>query len=91
MQMHIQLQTLMMVPVVLLSLWAVSRSTLAADESQLVTNLPGQPAGKFKQYAGYVTVNESHGRALFYWFYESESPNATNRPLVLIWLNEGDI
>lgn len=26
---------------------------------------------KFKQYAGYVTVNVTHGRALFYWFFEA--------------------
>ncbi|CAM8943451.1 unnamed protein product [Rhodiola kirilowii] len=40
----------------------------AADR---VTALPGQPQVKFKHYAGYVTVNESHGRALFYWFFEA--------------------
>ncbi|XP_021902172.1 serine carboxypeptidase-like 31 [Carica papaya] len=53
----------------------------------LVTNLPGQPHVEFKHYAGYVTVNEKNGRALFYWFYEATTlPD--DKPLVL-WLNGG--
>ncbi|XP_010533892.1 PREDICTED: serine carboxypeptidase-like 31 isoform X2 [Tarenaya hassleriana] len=53
----------------------------------LVTNLPGQPDVQFKHYSGYVTVNESNGRALFYWFFEAmDLPN--DKPLVL-WLNGG--
>ena len=56
----------------------------AADR---VGRLPGQPAVPFAQYAGYVTVNESHGRALFYWFFEAAAAPAT-KPLVL-WLNGG--
>uniref|UniRef100_A0A453P587 Carboxypeptidase n=1 Tax=Aegilops tauschii subsp. strangulata TaxID=200361 RepID=A0A453P587_AEGTS len=42
---------------------------------------------KFAQYAGYVTVNEAHGRALFYWFFEATA-GAAKKPLVL-WLNGG--
>lgn len=53
----------------------------------LVTNLPGQPKVEFKHYAGYVTVNEEHGRALFYWFFEAASVKE-KKPLVL-WLNGG--
>ncbi|CAB4275998.1 unnamed protein product [Prunus armeniaca] len=53
----------------------------------LVTNLPGQPAVDFKHYAGYVTVNQTNGRALFYWFYEAAT-NPDAKPLVL-WLNGG--
>ena len=53
----------------------------------LVTNLPGQPSVNFKHYAGYVTVNENNGRALFYWFYEATT-HADEKPLVL-WLNGG--
>jgi serine carboxypeptidase-like clade 2 len=56
----------------------------AADR---VRRLPGQPAVPFAQYAGYVTVNEEHGRALFYWFFESTTAPA-EKPLVL-WLNGG--
>ncbi|XP_050368614.1 serine carboxypeptidase-like 31 [Argentina anserina] len=53
----------------------------------LVTNLPGQPSVEFQHYAGYVTVNETNGRALFYWFYEAAT-NPDLKPLVL-WLNGG--
>jgi serine carboxypeptidase-like clade II len=36
----------------------------------VVESLPGQPSDVgFRQFAGYVTVNETHGRALFYWFH----------------------
>lgn len=55
-----------------------------------ITELPGQPKKvEFAQYAGYVTVNEKAGRALFYWLVESPaSRNPESRPLVL-WLNGG--
>nr|CAB3451344.1 unnamed protein product [Digitaria exilis] len=52
-----------------------------------VEALPGQPPVGFAQYAGYVTVNEEHGRALFYWLTEADDAAAT-KPLVL-WLNGG--
>ncbi|OAY37456.1 serine carboxypeptidase-like 34 isoform X3 [Manihot esculenta] len=59
----------------------------AEQEADRVVRLPGQPEVSFKQYAGYVTVNVSHGRALFYWFFEAaETPEA--KPL-LLWLNGG--
>lgn len=58
-----------------------------ARQADLVVNLPGQPNVSFAQYAGYVTVNESHGRALFYWFFEATS-NSSSKPL-LLWLNGG--
>ncbi|KAL8120519.1 serine carboxypeptidase-like 34 [Apium graveolens] len=59
----------------------------AQQQADRIGRLPGQPAVSFKQYSGYVTVNESHGRALFYWFFEAtESPE--NKPL-LLWLNGG--
>jgi carboxypeptidase C (cathepsin A) len=59
------------------------------DPSQLVTNLPGAPSGlNFTQYAGQVTVNETNGRALFYWFFTADAPNATSKPLAL-WFNGG--
>ncbi|EAZ02442.1 hypothetical protein OsI_24545 [Oryza sativa Indica Group] len=58
------------------------------QEADRVQRLPGQPAELgFRQFAGYVTVNETHGRALFYWFFEAASDVAT-KPLVL-WLNGG--
>lgn len=62
----------------------VSRRQAAADR---VFRLPGQPKVNFKQYAGYVTVNETHGRALFYWFFEA-TKDPQHKPL-LLWLNGG--
>jgi len=65
----------------------LSQKVLAEQEADRVYGLPGQPPVKFKQYAGYITVNETHGRALFYWFFE-----ATQKPEekpVLLWLNGG--
>ncbi|ESQ31875.1 hypothetical protein EUTSA_v10004057mg [Eutrema salsugineum] len=60
---------------------------LAAQRADRVKELPGQPPVKFRQYAGYVTVNETHGRALFYWFFEA-THNPNKKPL-LLWLNGG--
>ncbi|KAK1261986.1 Serine carboxypeptidase-like 31 [Acorus gramineus] len=57
-------------------------------KADLVHGLPGQPEINFNQYAGYVTVNESNGRALFYWFFEAQS-KPEERP-VLLWLNGGN-
>ncbi|KAG8387964.1 hypothetical protein BUALT_Bualt02G0075900 [Buddleja alternifolia] len=55
------------------------------QEADRVKELPGQPPVSFKQYAGYVTVNQTHGRALFYWFFEA-TKNPHKKPL-LLWLN----
>ena len=62
-------------------------NSLASQD--LVTNLPGQPSVDFQHYAGYVNVNETNGRALFYWFYEAAT-NPDLKPLVL-WLNGGEL
>ncbi|ONK78097.1 uncharacterized protein A4U43_C02F14280 [Asparagus officinalis] len=74
----------------LLLLFLLSSASLisAAPESALVTSLPGFN-GSFpsKHYAGYVSVHESHGRNLFYYFVVSEG-NASKDPVVL-WLNGG--
>lgn len=69
-----------------------SRKLLHYEESSqqladIVDRLPGQPPVNFRQYAGYVTVDESHGRALFYWFFEA-TEDADKKP-VLLWLNGG--
>ncbi|CAH2054534.1 unnamed protein product [Thlaspi arvense] len=55
-----------------------------------IIELPGQPSNvDFRQYSGYITVNEERGRALFYWLVESPSTrDPKSRPLVL-WLNGG--
>lgn len=57
------------------------------QELDRITALPGQPEVKFSQFSGYVTVDEKHGRALFYWLTEAAT-NPENKPLVL-WLNGG--
>ncbi|KAG0496355.1 hypothetical protein HPP92_001046 [Vanilla planifolia] len=49
--------------------------------------LPGQPTVNFNQYSGYVTVNVTAGRALFYWLIEAPA-DVQPAPLVL-WLNGG--
>lgn len=67
--------------------WSNERKSNSGAAEDLVTSLPGQPSVNFRQYAGYVTVNEKNGRALFYWFYEATTL-ADEKPLVL-WLNGG--
>ncbi|KAI4344284.1 hypothetical protein L6164_011530 [Bauhinia variegata] len=57
------------------------------QELDRISVLPGQPLVSFSQFSGYVTVNEQHGRALFYWFAEAIASPRT-KPLVL-WLNGG--
>ena len=56
-----------------------------------MTSVPGYTAGSgalpSKHYAGYVTVDEAHGRRLFYYLVESERDPAKD-PVVL-WLNGG--
>jgi serine carboxypeptidase-like clade II len=57
-------------------------------ESDKIGHLPGFD-GKtpFEQYGGYLDVDQSHGRNLFYWFVESQKDPA-NDPIVL-WLQGG--
>ncbi|CAN6330832.1 unnamed protein product [Urochloa humidicola] len=61
----------------------------AAPAGAEVTRVPGYGGAQLpsRHYAGYVTVNEAHGRRLFYYFVESERDPAKD-PLVL-WLNGG--
>ncbi|XP_077243233.1 serine carboxypeptidase-like 32 [Tasmannia lanceolata] len=58
-----------------------------SESEDVVTEIPGQPSVGFRHYAGYVTVNEKNGRALFYWFFEA-STRPDEKPLVL-WLSGG--
>jgi len=62
----------------------VAASGHAADR---IVRLPGQPAVDFDMYSGYVTVEESAGRSLFYLLQEAPA-EAQPAPLVL-WLNGG--
>ncbi|RZR91818.1 hypothetical protein BHM03_00020024 [Ensete ventricosum] len=71
-----------------LSLFLISLLPLFAADQQAVdriSELPGQPPVAFAQFAGYVTVNQEKGRALFYWLTEAVT-DAAKKPLVL-WLN----
>jgi serine carboxypeptidase-like clade 2 len=61
---------------------------VVSGQSDQITSLPGlNPPATFKQYAGYINVNNATGRNLFYWFVESQRSPA-NDPVVL-WLNGG--
>lgn len=57
-------------------------------EGALITQIPGF-SGTFpsKHYSGYVTIDEVHGKKLYYYFVESER-NPSTDPVVL-WLNGG--
>jgi len=58
------------------------------EDDLIQGGLPGQPfKSNFNQYAGYVTVDQSKGRTLFYYFVEASS-NPSSKPL-LLWLNGG--
>jgi len=66
----------------------VLRRVLSPKEKDLIKKLPGQPSGvSFRQYGGYVPVNEPSSRFLYYYFVEAIKPN-TSTPLV-IWFNGG--
>lgn len=56
-------------------------------EKDRIKKLPGQPHVKFEQYSGYVTINETAGRAFYYYFAEAQH-NKMSLPL-LLWLNGG--
>lgn len=67
--------------------WAASSCMLGFPEEDLVGRLPGQPIVGFRQFAGYVDVDDKAGRSLFYYFAEAQD-HAAGRPLTL-WLNGG--
>uniref|UniRef100_A0A3Q7H4N0 Carboxypeptidase n=1 Tax=Solanum lycopersicum TaxID=4081 RepID=A0A3Q7H4N0_SOLLC len=70
----------------LLAFWFLV--TQGAPQSALVTQIPGfNGTFQSKHYAGYVNLDESHGKNMFYYFIESEK-NPSNDPVVL-WLNGG--
>nr|XP_043625817.1 serine carboxypeptidase-like 40 [Erigeron canadensis] len=52
-----------------------------------IHKFPGQPYVRFDQYGGYVTIDESDGRALYYYFVEAVKAKES-LPL-LLWLNGG--
>lgn len=63
-------------------------SEAAAADPGRITDLPGANFTiSFDQFSGFATVNETHGRKLFYWFATSQRDPKTD-PLVL-WLTGG--
>lgn len=67
----------------------VSSNAGTMEEDFITQGLPGQPSeAKFKQYAGYVNVDSSKGRSLFYYFAEAVH-DPSSKPLIL-WLNGGE-
>jgi len=72
-----------------LSTFFIKASALNATyEADRISHLPGQPSTpSLSHFSGYITVNENHGRALFYWFFEAQS-QSSDKPL-LLWLNGG--
>ncbi|XP_040378546.1 serine carboxypeptidase 1-like [Oryza brachyantha] len=59
-----------------------------SKEADKISALPGQPPDlKLQQYSGYINVNQTNGKSLFYYFVEA-SADADQKPLVL-WLNGG--
>ena len=56
-------------------------------EKDRIERLPGQTQVNFSQYGGYVTVDKSAGRALYYYFVEAQH-SKDSLPL-LLWLNGG--
>ena len=55
--------------------------------NDLTSKLPGQPDVSFRQFAGYIDVDEKAGPSLFYYFVEAEK-DPMNQPLT-IWLTGG--
>ncbi|XP_024637601.1 serine carboxypeptidase-like 33 isoform X2 [Medicago truncatula] len=65
-----------------------SEINVESYETDRIIDLPGQPSNpSISHFSGYINVNEEHGRALFYWFFEAQS-QPSNKPL-LLWLNGG--
>jgi serine carboxypeptidase-like clade 2 len=56
----------------------------AADR---IVRLPGQPAVDFDMYSGYITVEKSAGRSLFYLL--QEAPEEVQPAPLVLWLNGG--
>lgn len=57
-------------------------------ERDRIGRLPGQPRVNFNQYGGYVTVDKTAGRSLYYYLAEAHY-HQDSLPL-LLWLNGGN-
>ncbi|KAL5128204.1 Serine carboxypeptidase-like 31 [Glycine soja] len=63
--------------------------SLRCNLAIVCVGLHRQPQGwcSLRRSCGYFTINENHGRALFYWFFEAQS-EPSKKPL-LLWLSGG--
>eukprot|EP00755_Sulcionema_specki_P034288 Sspe_Gene.102569::Locus_78334_Transcript_1_1_Confidence_1.000_Length_471::g.102569::m.102569/K13289/CTSA, CPY; cathepsin A (carboxypeptidase C) len=53
-----------------------------------IKSLPGlTEALNFKQYSGYMPINDGHGTELFFWFVESQ--RSPSKDPVVLWMNGG--
>ncbi|XP_038722698.1 serine carboxypeptidase-like 40 [Tripterygium wilfordii] len=66
-----------------------SQSQEGLKEKDRIDRLPGQPIVDFAHYGGYVTVDRSAGRALYYYFVEAAPPLSSDSLPLLLWLNGG--
>ncbi|XP_078434000.1 serine carboxypeptidase-like 45 [Wolffia australiana] len=64
-----------------------SSAAIDVNSEDLISELPGQPSVGFRQFSGYIPVDDKNERALFYYFVEAEA-DPLSKPLVL-WLNGG--
>ncbi|XP_071933374.1 serine carboxypeptidase-like 40 isoform X1 [Coffea arabica] len=58
-------------------------------EKDIIHKLPGQPPVSFKQYGGYITINATVGRALYYYFTEAQDTMVAKDLPLLLWLAGG--
>ncbi|XVE52080.1 hypothetical protein DITRI_Ditri02bG0092300 [Diplodiscus trichospermus] len=68
-------------------LFALGAGVHGFPMNDLISKLPGQPDVSFRQFAGYIDLDEKAGSSLFYYFVEAESDPMT-KPLT-IWLTGG--
>ncbi|KAF1856342.1 hypothetical protein Lal_00039659 [Lupinus albus] len=62
-----------------------SQEVVGLQEKDKIVKLPGQPHVNFSQYGGYVTIDKLAGRALYYYFVESQ--HSKEKTPLLLWLN----
>ncbi|KAF1894563.1 hypothetical protein Lal_00031432 [Lupinus albus] len=63
----------------------IVHSQKGLQEKDKIVKLPGQPHVNFSQYGGYVTIDKLAGRALYYYFVESQ--HSKEKTPLLLWLN----
>lgn len=74
-------------------LWTSRLESLALTTTPLsqppqITSLPGYNGPSLSMYSGYITVNASAGRALFYWLVEATRVDPTTAPIIF-WYQGG--